>query len=361
MRNRAVPFLLLLLFLGSASLPVEGRKKDHVIGFYNVENLFDTAHDEGKNDNDYLPEGRYSWTQDKYESKLSNIATVIRDMKERNKVWHTVLGLAEVENDRVLEDLVARPEIASAKFSFIHFEGPDRRGIDVAMLYRPDRFTLLEAKPIPFDFESVIDFEYSPEEQYAFRTREVLMARGLIDGEMFAIYVAHTPSRVGAKGGDLRGRSCEIIRKDAEALMMKYPGIKVVVMGDMNDNPGDESQVRYLHARETIEETGPRDFFSPFISMHKAGLGTEEYRGEWNIFDIIEVNRALCDAPKGSLVITPSGEDGFYGNIFTMPYMIQDNGQYAGTPKRTFSGGQFIDGYSDHYPTYIIISRKRDK
>ena len=359
MRDKAVTALFLLLFFGSFSLPVEGRKKDHVIGFYNVENLFDTVHDEGKNDYDYLPEGRYSWTQDKYEKKLSNIATVIRDMKERNKVWHTVLGLAEVENGKVLEDLVARPEIARAKFSFIHFEGPDRRGVDVAMLYRPDRFKLLESKPIPFDFESVIDFEYSPEERNAFRTREVLMARGLIDGEMFVIYVAHTPSRVGAKGGDLRGRSCEIIRKDAEAMMMRYPGIKIVVMGDMNDNPEDESQVKYLHARKTMTETGPRDFFSPFILMREAGYGTEEYRGEWNIFDIIEVNRALCDAPRGSLVIAPFEEDGFYGRIFTMPYMIQDSGQYAGTPKRSFSGGQFIDGYSDHYPTYIVLTKKK--
>ncbi len=361
MRNKAVFALLLFLFLGSAALPVEGRKKDHVIGFYNLENLFDTVHDEGKNDYDFTPEGRNAWTEERYNKKLSNMATVLRDMKIRNNAWHTVLGVAEVENGRVLADLVARPEIAEAGFSFIHYESPDRRGIDVGLLYRPSEFKVLESVAIPYDFNSDISFEYNEEERNAFRTRDILMVRGTIEGEMFCFYVAHTPSRVGNKGGDLRGRSCEIIRQDALRRMIEYPGLKVIVMGDMNDNPADPSQVEYLHARETMEEVGEGDFFSPFISMHKAGYGTEEYRGEWNIFDIIVVSKSLCEAPRGSFTVKPVEKGIYYGGVFVEPYMVQQEGPYAGTPKRTFSGGQFNDGYSDHYPTYIVISRKKGK
>ena len=348
---------MLVLLLAGPAFTSEACKKDRVIGFYNLENLFDTVHDEGKNDYDYLPEGRLAWTREKYERKLSNMATVLRDMKVRNKVWHTVLGVAEIENDRVLEDLVARPEIAKARYSFIHYESPDRRGIDVALLYRPSEFKVLESKAIPFDFNSDIEFTYNQQEKEAFRTRDILMVRGLIDGEMFCFYVAHTPSRVGGKGGDLRGRSCEQIRMDAMDQMERYPGIKVVVMGDMNDNPAESSQVEYLHARETMEEVGEGDFFSPFISMHKAGYGTEEYHGEWNIFDIIEVNKALCNAPKGSFRIKACEKGIYHGGVFIEPYMVQQDGPYKGTPKRTFSGGAFIDGFSDHYPTYIVISK----
>jgi hypothetical protein len=110
-----------------------------------------------------------------------------------------------------------------------------------------------------------------------------------------------------------------------------------------------------------MEEVGEGDFFSPFISMHKAGYGTEEYHGEWNIFDIIVVSKSLCEAPRGSFTIKAREKGIYYGKVFVEPYMVQQDGPYKGTPKRTFSGGQFIDGYSDHYPTYIIISRKRDK
>ena len=359
MRGKRIIFIVFLTLLsGSSTFMAEGRRKDHVIGFYNLENLFDTLHDEGKNDYDYLPDGRLSWTEDKYFRKLSNIATVIRDMKTRNKVWHTVLGVAEVENDHVLADLVARPEIARAGYKYIHFESPDRRGIDVALLYRPSKFKVLESRTVPFDFKSGIDFTYSEEEKAAFRTRDILVVRGLIEGEMFAFYVAHTPSRVGGKGGDLRSRSCEQIRTDAVDLIGKYPGIKIVVMGDMNDNPADMSQVDYLHARESIDAVGDGDFFSPFISMHKAGYGTEEYRGEWNIFDIIEVNKALCTSKKKSFSIKAFEKGIYYGGVFAEPYMVQQTGPYAGTPKRTFSGGKFSDGYSDHYPTYIVISKR---
>ena len=353
---------LVLLFCLVLLLPActEQLSDDaYVVGFYNVENLFDTEHDRGKNDRAFTPEGENAWTVDKYEKKLSNLASVIRSMEQKNGRWHALLGLAEVENDRVLQDLVERKEIAEAGYKFVHYESPDPRGIDCALLYRPEYFELLDSYAIPFDFKtrSGIVFEKTPEEQRSFKTRDILCARGRLGGEMTAVYVCHWPSRSGDKGEDLRCRAAEIVRIDAAKLEKRFPGINIIVMGDMNDNPEDVCMSEWLRGRETIAAVGEGDFFSPFLRMHKDGFGSQEYHGEWNIFDCIFVNAALTDVDaEGSLHILRS-DASHYGFIFNPPFLIQQDGRYAGTPFRTFSGGQFIDGFSDHYPTYIILSK----
>lgn len=346
---------------GSASWNSSKSKaqKTQIVGFYNVENLFDTEHDEGKNDNDFLPDGFNKWTDEKYQKKLGNIAQVIASIKDETKAWHTVLGLAEVENRKVLEDLVKQPAIADAGFEIAHKEGPDRRGVDVAFLYRPDQFDLQETRSIPYTFEgSDIRFALNEEEQRNFRTRDVLMIRGTIGGEMFAFYVAHLPSRLGGKGADQRERGAEIIYNDAQSQMKNYPGIKIVVMGDMNDDPMDSSMTNYLHGKPSVEETGEEDFFNPFINILEDGIGSLYYRGDPCLFDIIMVNHTLVQGVTGEYSITPFKSDGYYGRVFERPFMTQQEGQYKGTPFRTFSHGEFIGGYSDHYPTYIVLTRK---
>ena len=332
--------------------------KSYVIGFYNLENLFDTYHDDGKNDYEYLPDGANNWTEVKYAKKLQNMATVIRAMKEDNKVYHAVLGVSEIENRHVLEDLVNQPEIEDANFQIVHYDGPDRRGVDVALLYRPDAFKVLESKSIPFDFNSNINFGMTQEEKDDFRTRDILMVRGLLGDEMFAFFVAHLPSRIGGKSNDLRSRGGEIMYNESMRLMEEYPGIKIVAMGDMNDNPTDDSMAIYMHGKEKISDVGEKDFFSPFLSMLKDGYGSLAYQGAWNIYDIIIVNSNLANAPKGSLGITPIVKGKYYGRVFQKPFMTQQEGDYKGTPFRTFSNGAFIGGYSDHYPTYIVVSNK---
>ena len=346
--------LLLVPFVGAQKV-----QRSHVIGFYNLENLFDTYHDEGKNDYEYLPDGANQWTEVKYQKKLHNMATVIRAMKDDNKVYHTILGVSEIENRHVLEDLVTQPEIADANFQIVHYDGPDRRGVDCALLYRPDQFTLLESRSIPFTFEDTeIEFNIDSLRQIDFRTRDILFVRGTIGDEMFAFYVAHLPSRIGGKSGDLRSRGAEIIYRDAVRIMEDYPGIKIAVMGDMNDNPTDISMCEYLHGRERIDEVGDLDFFNPFLSMIKAGYGSLAYQGVWSIFDIILVNKAMVSAPEGTFTIKPFVKKKFYGRVFQVPFMTEQEGQYKGQPKRTMSNGAFINGFSDHYPTYIVISNK---
>jgi endonuclease/exonuclease/phosphatase family metal-dependent hydrolase len=331
-----------------------------VIGFYNLENLFDTYHDEGKNDYEYLPDGANEWTEAKYAKKQQNMAKVIADMAQDNKAWHAVLGVSEIENRHVLEDLVAEPAIARANYQIVHYDGPDRRGVDVALLYRPEVFTLEASESIPFTFApSRIDWSaWSQEEKDAFRTRDVLMVRGTIDGEMFAFFVAHLPSRLGEKSGSLRSRGGQIMYEESVRLMQAYPGIKIVAMGDMNDNPTDDSMAVWMHGREKVEDVGPMDFFSPFLSMLKAGYSSLYYRGENNIYDILVVNEPLVNAPKGTLKIQPIVKKKYYARIFNPPFMVQQEGQYAGQPLRTFSNGAFVGGYSDHFPTYIVVSNK---
>ncbi|MBR1886841.1 MAG: endonuclease/exonuclease/phosphatase family protein [Bacteroidales bacterium] len=335
------------------------KHKSYVIGFYNLENLFDTYHDEGKNDYQYLPDGANEWTEEKYAKKLKNMARVIADMKKDNGAWHAVLGVSEVENRHVLEDLVSEPAIAEANYQIVHYDGPDRRGVDCALFYRPDVFKYITSESIPFTFEpSRIDWSaWTDEEKDAFRTRDILMVRGTIDGEMFAFFVCHLPSRLGGKGADLRPRGAEIAYMRAMELQEEFPGIKIVVMGDMNDNPTDVSMTEYLHGKEFRDDLNDEDFFNPFLSMLKAGYSSLYYRGAGNIFDIVMVNKALADAEDDTFEIQPILKKKFYGRIFSKPYMTNQSGQYKGTPFRTFSNGAFVNGYSDHYPTYIVIKK----
>ena len=361
MKKYILPLIALLLAVSCGSarkVSDQTLRSSHIIGFYNLENLFDTYHDEGKNDYEYLPDGANKWTEEKYRKKLRNMAHVIAEMKKDNGRWHTVLGVSEIENRHVLEDLVMEPEIAEANYQIVHYDGPDRRGVDVALLYKPDQMTLVGSESIPFDFNSGnIKFTLTKEEQDYFRTRDILMVHGIIDGEHFAFYVCHLPSRLGGKGQDLRARGGEIIYNHAMGMMKKYPGIKCVVMGDMNDNPTDESMAVYLRGREDMAEVGAEDFFSPFLSMLKAGFSSLYYRGEGNIYDCILVNYNLAHAPSGTWQIQPLVKGTYYGRVFSKPFMTNQSGQYKGTPFRTFSGGAFIGGYSDHYPTYILIAR----
>jgi len=357
--KKTLYLLATLLLLSLPQLAGAQQHRSYVIGFYNLENLFDTYHDDGKNDYEYLPDGANQWTEEKYAKKLRNMARVIAEMRKDNKVWHAVLGVSEIENRHVLEDLVAEPAIADANFQIVHYDGPDRRGVDVGLLYRPEVFKPIASESIPFTFTpSRIDWgQWTQEEMDNFRTRDVLMVRGTIDGEMFAFFVTHLPSRLGGKGADLRPRGAEIIYQRAMELQEEFPGIKIVVMGDMNDNPTDISMTEFLRGKEKLSDVTDEDFFDPFLSMIKAGYASLYYRGEGNIFDIVMVNKALANAPAGTFQIQPITKKKFYGRVFNKPFMTNQSGQYKGTPFRTFSNGAFVNGYSDHYPTYIVIKK----
>lgn len=354
MMKRLLTILLAFALVASSAY----AQKKYVVGFYNLENLFDIYDDPAHNDEEYLPEGKNKWTEEKYNKKQKNMAHAIRAMHDENGVWHAILGVSEIENRLVLEDLVSQDELIDANYQIVHYDGPDRRGVDVGLLYHPAYFTYIDSESIPFDFKDTeVEISLDSLAQANFRTRDILMVRGTMNDEMFAFYVAHLPSRIGGKGNDLRSRGGEIIYKHSRKLEEEFPGIKIVVMGDMNDNPTDDSQAVWLHGKEKIEDVEPGDFFDPYISMLKAGYGSLAYRGEWNIYDIEQVNYNLAKAPNGGLRIRKIVKNKYYGRIFNAPFLTNQSGQYKGTPFRTFSGGAFINGYSDHYPTYIILTR----
>jgi Endonuclease/Exonuclease/phosphatase family. len=351
--------LIITLLLVALTVSAQKTKQNYVIGFYNLENLFDIYDDPVKNDQEYLPDGANKWTQAKYEKKLYNMAHVIAEMAKNNKRFHTILGVSEIENRLVLEDLVSQPEIAQANYQIVHYDGPDRRGVDVALLYRPDQFTYLDSESIPFTFGGGIDFS-DIEDAENFRTRDILMVHGKIAGEDFAFYVCHLPSRIGGKGGNLRSRGAQIAYEHSLGMMAKYPGIKIVVMGDMNDDPTDESMALYLHGKEKKEDVTAVDYYSPYLSMLKAGYGSICYQGTWSIYDLELVNYNLAFAPQGGLKIQPvtkNKKKWFDGVIFKRPFMTTQEGIYKGYPFRTYSNGAFVGGYSDHYPTYIVVGK----
>ena len=358
-----LPCLLILVCCGPArksgsSGQVPAQYQGYVIGFYNLENLFDIYDDPAKNDEQYLPDGQNKWTEAKYTKKLHNMASVIRAIRDDNGRYHTVLGVSEIENRFVLEDLVSQPEIADANYQIVHYDSPDRRGVDVALLFDPKTFTYLDSESIPFTFEgTALTPDMTEEEMADFRTRDILMVHGQIAGEDFAFYVTHLPSRVGGKSGFLRSRGAEIIYHHAVGMMLKHPGIKIAVMGDMNDDPFDDSMAKWLHGQKDIDAVGEQDFFNPFWSMLENGFGSLCYQGTWSIYDQILLNYNATKAPDGGLKVRKIVQDKYYGRVFRKPFMVQESGQYKGYPYRTFSGGAFIGGYSDHFPTYVIISK----
>ncbi|MFB0973790.1 MAG: endonuclease/exonuclease/phosphatase family protein [Bacteroidales bacterium] len=343
-----------LIFVSAAAFG-QNQKRYYVM-FYNLENLFDTENDPNINDEEFLPNGAKRWTVEKYNKKQHNMARVIASVAADNRAFPAVIGVSEIENRRVLEDLVSQDAIASANYQIVHHDSPDLRGIDVAFLYRPDQFQKMG------NAWHKVTVPYYPE----FKTRDVVAMWGKVDGEMFGFVVGHMPSRRGGSLSStrLRNAAAESIRFMADSLQKAFPGIKLAIMGDMNDNPTDRSLREIIGAREKYRsQVREGEYYNPFLDMFNHGEGTCKYQDNWSLFDNIIVNYNLLDT--GRLRLQPStmnqrvsrkGEQYYYGNIYNKKqFMIEQSGQYKGYPLRTFSGDNFQNGFSDHFPVFIIL------
>lgn len=324
-------------------------QKPYKVVFYNLENLFDTINDPNKNDEEYLPEGERKWTTYRYNQKLANMSRVLFDIAAKDKNFPTVIGVSEIENRLVLEDLLATPKFEKTNYRIVHYDSPDRRGVDCAFFYRPDQFKLEGSEAHRVSFPGRPNFY----------TRDLVAMWGKIEGEPFYFIVSHWPSRLGGKERSQYSRDhvaaqckhiCDSVRK-------VNPATKVVIMGDFNDDATDESVVEVLGAKGKIEKVGKNDMFNPFYAMLKAGYGTLAYRDSWNLFDNIVVSENLATGSTGALKLQKADNSKFYGNIFISPYMIQREGQYKNYPLRSFVGSNFQNGYSDHFPVYIYIAK----
>lgn len=311
------------------------------VGFYNLENLFDTQHDAGKNDFEYLPDGNMKWTDEKYHSKLSNMSQVISEMStDMLPLGLSVLGVSEVENDHVLEDLVHQKSLETRNLQYVHIEGPDCRGIDCAVIYNPRFFQVDSKRLVPYVSNDT-----------AFKTRGFLVVRGKLAGDDLSVIVNHWPSRFsGPSFREVAGRQVRAVK---DSLMALDPQMKIVIMGDMNDDPDDASMKTELGAmREQSEVKAPSDLYNPWWNILRSkGIGTLQYRGNWNLFDQIVVNGNLLGNDRSSLKFLKN-------EVFRRDYMMQSEGNYKGYPKRTSAGGVWLNGYSDHLPTIIYLIKE---
>ena len=330
-----------------AATSVVAQDKPYMVAFWNFENLFDIYNDPETHDDEFTPEGIKKWNETKYQKKLYNLERVIFDMAAINKDYPIVIGVSEIENRSVLEDLVSQPKLKGAKYRVCHYDSPDARGVDVAFLYRADVFKLEGSDNIKLNVPELPNF----------RTRDLVVMWGTIEGEPFYFLVSHWPSRLGGKEASQfkRDACAKQIREIKDSLLQANPATKVVVMGDFNDDATDASLVKVMGAKGKVKELNTGDFFNPYVQMLKAGLGTLAYQDSWNLFDNICVTENLVNGTYGKLRLIKGKK--FYGNIFTRPYMLQQEGQYKGYPLRTFVTNNFQNGFSDHFPVYIYIGK----
>jgi len=320
------------------------------IAFYNLENLFDTIDDPKTRDEDFTPNGRDHWTSEKYHKKLHNLATVLADIgKKETGTSPAVIGVAEVENRGVLEDLLKTPPLAGQQYGIIHFDSPDRRGIDVALLYKKRFF-----KPINFKKYPLLIYDSSTGKRIY--TRDQLVVTGMLDGEKIHFIVDHWPSR---RGGEARSRpkrikAAQLSKKIADSIMQMEPNAKIVMMGDLNDDPNSPSVKQVFQAKADKSEVLDGGYYNAMAHFFNRGIGTLAYRDGWNLFDQILIS-------SGLLKNTNDFQFHFWkSGIYSREFMKNRKGRYKGYPKRTLVGGQFIGGYSDHFPTYIIVIRSLD-
>lgn len=341
--------ILLLLILAGAVMTAAAQTR-YTVMFYNVENLFDTLKSPGVLDDDFTPTGSYKWTGDKYWKKLGRLEEVFYAIASTGKSFPTIIGVSEVENRNVLEDIAALPKLQPANYQIVHYDSPDARGVDVAMFYRPDQFKLEGSAPIRLTLEGEPDF----------KSRDILSVWGTIEGEQFCFFVNHWPSRLGGQQASAykRNKAAATVKHAADSILQLRPDTKIVIMGDLNDDPIDESMAKYLDAKSKLSEAkAPTDMYNPYYDMFKRGYGTLAYQDAWNLFDNIIVNGNLINAPKGTLSLVKAPNATYYGNIFDRSFLRQQTGQYKGYPWRTFVSAVFQNGYSDHFPVYIYISK----
>lgn len=340
---RKILLLSWLIFLTTTVVAQDRRLGLYAIGFYNLENLFDTTHDEGKNDYEYLPDGDNHWNAMKYEHKLQNMSRALADMgTERLKgIGCAIIGVSEVENAHCLTDLCAQKPLADRGMKFIHIEGPDLRGVDCALLYNPRFFQPAKVWLQP----------YILNEHISRATRGFLTVQGTLAGDSITVIVCHWPSRFSASPA--REAAGDMVRAEKDSIRSANPEMKVIVMGDMNDDPFDPSMAKCLGARRKMEDAVNGQMYNPFWQILLDGHGTLSYQGGWNLFDQIVMTPNCLDL-KGTKEY--KGLTFYEAKIQRFPYLLQSEGKYKGSPKRTHAAGVWLDGYSDHLPvvTYFI-------
>ncbi len=333
--------LLLVTFYSQAQ---DKQYQVTCVGFYNLENLFDTINQPNVRDGEYTPQGKNRWTWKEYQHKLKNLAKVISGIgTSASPDGCALLGVCEVENRGVLEDLVKEPQIAKRNYKIVHSDSPDERGIDVGLLYQEKYFKVKHQKS-----HSVV-FKDDPDN----KTRDQLVVTGDLLGEEVSIIVSHWPSRGGGQQASevRRIAAAEVGRKIIDSLLAINPNAKIMLMGDLNDDPVNVSIKKYINARGKQSKVESNMLFNPMFNLYKKGIGTLAWGDAWNLFDQILLSHAFLGTDYSSLKYYKVG-------IYNQPFMIQSEGRYKGYPFRTRAGGSYLGGYSDHFPVYTVLVKE---
>lgn len=337
-KNKRFRFLLcemcFLTFFFSSSIISNAQETDSAYTYrlisWNVENLYDTDNDTLKNDDAFTPEGENHWTKKRYIAKLNKICRVLAATSEIGNVMPTIVGLAEVENDKVLRDLTQGTFLRKYRYRFVHFDSPDARGIDNALLYREDYFK-------PF-FSQAIDVTDSIIELI---TRDLLLVEGTtIEGDTLIVVMCHLPSKRGGSAADIRREHvAKKLRSCLDTIKERHPQAAIVAMGDFNASP-DEREIASLNGN---------GFVNMMLKMEN-GMGSHKYQGIWAYLDQIVVSSAMLDRQCPMQV----------GNaqVFALDFMLVDDERHLGkVPLRTYQGMKYLGGYSDHLPIGLDIMR----
>ena len=314
------------------------------ISFYNLENFFDTINNNGKYDYEYTENGSKQWDGEKYRNKVHNMAYAISKMTTKaTPMGPAIIGVSEVENVTVLQDLVKNEAIKDWRLQIVHHDSPDLRGIDVALLYNPRFFRVLNV------VNSRVVVDGYPE----FKTRDQMCVTGLLAGEKVSVIVNHWPSRSGGqeKSNYLREAAARRVRQTVDSLLVDDPNQGIIIMGDLNDDPFNSSVAEVLGAKKDEDDVEqPGDLYNPWWETLDKGIGTLAYRGSWNLFDQIIVSKYfLGDRSKLTL---------FKHEVLNFDFLKTAEGDRKGYPLRTHASGVYLNGYSDHFPTEIFLVKE---
>ncbi|MBN2765780.1 MAG: endonuclease [Paludibacteraceae bacterium] len=338
MRIRNVLFLFLVAGFSKAQI---AEKKPLRIMCYNVENYFDCVNDTTTLDEEYLSGGMRGWNYAKYQQKQANIGKVITALGG----WEApaLVGLCEVESERALRDLTVFSGLKSLKYKFIHYESPDARGIDVALLYQRSMF-----KPIISRSVTITNPQF-PES----KTRDLLYAAGRIpSGDTLHVFVCHFPSRL---GGELESENkrmfvASVLRASVDSVCALNHDAAIVIMGDFNDYPDNKSMQTILGANPPEDKPLSNKLYNLMFPIHVSGKGSHKHAGEWGALDQIIVSGSLLNMKKH--VFTTAAD----AHIFEAPFLLDDDQKFLGKqPARTYVGMTYKGGFSDHLPVFVDL------
>jgi len=341
MKNRAI--LTALIFITLQSLYSQKNVKSFLVVSYNVENLFDTINSPLFDDDEFTPSGAKAWTYDRYTKKLNDLARVILSIP--GKELPALIGLSEIENRGVLEDLIKVRGLRKGRYEIVHEDDQDPRGIECALLYRPDLFKYKSHEYVPIADPVDPDYLY----------RGILHVHGKgPDGSSLHIFVNHWKSRSGGERETQRQRmfSAITLRKQMDLLMSRESDFKVIVMGDFNDEPTNRSLTNGLSALNKRRNIQMGDYYNLFYDLHNMeGKGTYNYQGNWNMLDQVIVSYNLLDQERG---LTTGYESGV---ILKEEWMLYESEKYGESlPSATYGGPEYFGGPSDHLPIYVVFT-----